>query len=156
LQPIIIGIDPGTTTAYAILDLQGKLITKKSAKGLNLSKLIRETIAHGIPVIAGSDKRIVPSLILKYAAKVGAKISWPKKDLKVEEKRRLVKVKTKNEHELDAVASAIHAYENHRSLIRRTRKTLNIMRKEELFDKVAEFVIRNEDINIKEAVKKLE
>ena len=37
---IVVGIDPGTTTAYAILDLEGNIVVLKSSKNLGLSGVL--------------------------------------------------------------------------------------------------------------------
>ena len=44
---LIVGIDPGTTVAYAILDLNGTVIKTLSKKELDLSSLITEIIKLG-------------------------------------------------------------------------------------------------------------
>ena len=41
---LIVGIDPGITTAYAVLDIEGSLIHLKSSKQLDLNHLISEII----------------------------------------------------------------------------------------------------------------
>ena len=86
---LIIGVDPGTTLAYAILDINGNLIKLRSSKNLSLSKLIFDTIKYGKIVIVGCDVAKVPGFVQDYAIKVGAKLIYPKEDLSVVEKRRL-------------------------------------------------------------------
>ena len=44
---IIVGIDPGATTGYAVLGIEGNLIHLYSSKQLDLNLLISETISHG-------------------------------------------------------------------------------------------------------------
>ena len=55
-EPLIVGIDPGITTAYAVLDTKGSLIKLKSSKKLNLSTVINEILQIDGKIIAvGSD-----------------------------------------------------------------------------------------------------
>ena len=39
---LIAGIDPGTTTAYALLDLKGNIVRVESSKEFNLNTLIKK------------------------------------------------------------------------------------------------------------------
>ena len=86
---LIVGIDPGTTTGYAVLDIDGKLLHLNSSKQLDLNQLISQTINLGKAVLVGTDKAKVPNLVGTFATKLGAKIVNPDEDLKVEEKRRM-------------------------------------------------------------------
>ena len=69
MKLIIIGIDPGTTLGYAILDLEKKLLKLASSKQLNLSLLISKTINQGKPVIACSDVTPAPKFVEKFVLK---------------------------------------------------------------------------------------
>ena len=41
---LIVGIDPGITAGYAVLDINGKIIKVRSSKQLDLNSLISENI----------------------------------------------------------------------------------------------------------------
>ena len=64
---LIVGIDPGTTIGYAVLDIEGNLIHLNSSKQLDLSLLISETINFGKAVLVGTDKAKVPGLVEAFA-----------------------------------------------------------------------------------------
>ncbi len=120
---LIVGIDPGTTTGYAILDISGNLVAVDSSKNLGLSWLISEVAKFGRVVIAGTDKGKVPDLVHRFAAKLGAKTINPKEDLSIAEKREMSKMfSVKNCHENDALASAFFAFNEVRHLIRKIDK----------------------------------
>ncbi|MBI2137321.1 DUF460 domain-containing protein [Candidatus Woesearchaeota archaeon] len=152
---LIIGLDPGTTTAYAILDINGRLITVKSAKELKLDTIIKETIRYGKPLIIGTDRKKCPNMISKYAAKTGAVKSIPAYDLSETEKNHLTKGRaTRNAHEKDALAAAITAHKQYEPLLKRVDKLLKKERKEEDSEKVKGLVITNR-ISIKKALESI-
>jgi predicted RNase H-like nuclease (RuvC/YqgF family) len=115
---LIVGIDPGTTTAYAVLGIEGNLIHLDSSKQLDLKLLISETISHGKAVLVGTDKAKVPNLVESFATKLGARIVSPQEDLKVDEKREMVSnFNFGDEHQGDALASALFAYKETKALL---------------------------------------
>src|SRR3989338_7900791 len=104
---LIVGIDPGITTAYAVLDIESNLIELKSSKQLDLKILISEVMKIGKVVLVGTDKVKVPSLVESFATKLGARIVNPDEDLKVDEKRKMTQnFSFDDEHQGDALASA--------------------------------------------------
>ena len=155
-DPIIIGIDPGTTTGYAVLDIHGKLLDKGSSKELGLSDLIKIVIKYGIPIIVGTDKAKIPGFVEQFAAKTGSKIVFSETDLKVEEKRALTKEYIyKDSHEMDSLASALYAFNSYSNLISRIKKYIEETKKHYLFNQLLIYVIK-EDISIKDAVQIIE
>src|SRR3989338_6732880 len=115
---LIVGIDPGTTTGYAVLDIEGNLICLKSSKQLDLNQLISQTISIGKVVLVGTDKAKAPNLVETFATKLGAKVIIPQEDLKVDEKRKSInKFSFDDEHQGDALASALFAYREMKSLL---------------------------------------
>ena len=123
-KPIIVGIDPGTTTAYAVLDTGGNLIEADSSRNMGLAELISRTARLGKVIIAGTDKRKVPELVYKYAARMGAKIMSPDEDIPVAEKKSMAKeFHMRNEHENDALASALEAFKGVRHIVEKINRT---------------------------------
>ena len=84
---LIVGIDPGITTAYAVLGIEGDLIHLNSFRQLDLKMLISEIIEFGKVVLVGTDKSKVPRLVEEFATKLGANVMCPSEDLKIEEDR---------------------------------------------------------------------
>ncbi len=155
MNPVIVGVDPGTTSAYSVLDASGDLITVQSSRNFDLSTMISEIIQHGNPVVVGCDKNPAPSFVEKLATKVGAELVWPEQDLQVDEKRNLVDVETRNDHEFDAYASAKYAFKQYQNLLRRVEEVLEDEGKEELTDELKYLVVK-EDMSIKEGIEYLE
>ncbi len=155
MQPLIIGLDPGTTTAYAILDSNRDIIKVASRRNIKLSTIIRDIIRYGKPLLVGTDKEKIPRLVKKFSLATGAKIVGPFEDRTVKEKRLSATIKTKNEHETDALACAFYAYDKYGNTFRKIKNNLIKNNKIELLDYVMAMVLL-EDINIYKAVKILE
>lgn len=123
MQPLIIGLDPGTTTAYAVLDSNREIIKVASKRNIKLSTIIRDIIRYGKPLVVGTDKEKIPRLVKKFSLATGAKIVNPYEDRSVREKRNSTDIKTKNEHEFDALVSAFYAYDKYKNLFRKIKNT---------------------------------
>ena len=63
---LIVGVDPGTTLGYAVLDVVSNLIKIKSSKKLNLNSLLSEIIYLGKINVVGTDKAKVHSLVERF------------------------------------------------------------------------------------------
>jgi predicted RNase H-like nuclease (RuvC/YqgF family) len=90
-QWVIVGLDPGTTAGYAVLDINGKLLKVDSSKDFDLSKIISNIIEFGKVIVTGTDKQRVPSFVEQFAAKTGSKIISPNEDLSVALKSELTR-----------------------------------------------------------------
>ena len=154
--PVFVGIDPGTTSAYAILDVEGNLVEVYSSKELGLSELISLVIKKGLPIVVGTDKTKLPDLIERFAAKVGCKIVVPPYDLKANEKKELANGKRfKDTHQMDSLASAIYAYKKHVGTIKKINKYVDENSKKNMANEIITYVIR-EGLSIQQAVALLE
>ena len=157
MEFIIIGLDPGSTVGYAILDLNGNLVDINSFKG-SLDKTVELVTKKGKIVIVGTDVSHIPKFIEKFSAKISARVIKPEKDLGYLQKRKITKeflknknLKVKNKHEMDALASAIFAYKNFKGLF---NKIDNEIKNEEISSKVKKLVLV-EQIPIKKALCRL-
>jgi predicted RNase H-like nuclease (RuvC/YqgF family) len=160
MHPVIVGIDPGTTSAFAVLSFDFKVMAVKSKKEYSLAGIIQDIYQYGNPILVGTDKKEIPSFIKEFSQKTGAKIFSPKYDTKKGEKLFIVKEKkfidlVKNTHETDALASAIYAYNEYLQLIKKVDSFIEKNNKQELRDKLLIKVI-TEDKNIFDALSELE
>lgn len=57
---LIVGIDPGTTTAFAALDLDGNLLHLQSSRQMNMGDVIEALYKVGKPLIIASDVQDMP------------------------------------------------------------------------------------------------
>lgn len=129
---LIVGIDPGTTVGYALLDFQGNIIFVGSRKNFSLSSLIKLLIKKGKINFVACDTKEISKFVLSLASKMNATIIKPEINLSLRKKRQIVKsyikkfnlinhfnyIKSFNKHELSALASAIFAFKK----LRRSRK----------------------------------
>lgn len=122
---LIAGIDPGTTTAVAIMDLAGNLISIRSKKDWSASEVVEFITEHGKPVIVATDKKNPPDFVSKIKASFNAVLHSPKEDLNVDKKRELTSAyKILNDHERDALAAAIDALNYYKSKFRNIEKRI--------------------------------
>lgn len=155
-QLLVIGIDPGTTVGYAAIDFEGDVVKIHSEKNLDLGLLISELIKLGKPLIIASDKEYNPDFVGRLAVKLGARVISPDYDLKVDEKREMVKgVKTKNQHEVDALASAFFALKKIGSLLKKINIFVEHYKKEDIKQQLIEFVV-GKGLSIRDAVELIE
>jgi len=140
---MIIGIDPGTTVGWAILDLEGAPVTIGSARGISADTLIATLIKTSKPLVVGSDKAKIPSFVQDIATKLGARTVNPSQDMLVDEKRELTsKHNYQNAHEMDALSSALAAFKKIQPLLNKIRFAVDREGKPELFADVVELVIK--------------
>jgi uncharacterized protein len=106
----IVGIDPGTTTAFAVLDLKGQVISIASSRSWGFSELVGLLIELGHPIIIATDKNPTPGTVDRIKRAFNAILHTPISSLSVEQKLRDTKPYAySNEHERDALAAAIDA-----------------------------------------------
>jgi predicted RNase H-like nuclease (RuvC/YqgF family) len=120
MKPLIAGVDPGSTSAVALIDFEGKIVKLESGKNFPPSEIITEIVAEGKPVVVTSDKADTPSKVEKIATSVGAEQFEPEEDLSKKRKRELGE--GENSHERDASAAAIHAYKQLRDNIKKIKE----------------------------------
>jgi len=106
----IVGIDPGTTTAFAVLDLKGQVISIASSRSWGFSELVGLLIESGHPIIIATDKNPTPGTVDRIKRAFNAILHTPISSLSVDQKLRDTKPYSyANEHERDALAAAIDA-----------------------------------------------
>ncbi len=160
---LIAGIDPGTVSAYAVLDLKGNIIDIGSERGIGPDKITSEITRHGKVFLIGSDVKNSPSKVEKIARKIGARAVSPDHNLGYLEKVKIVDdflktkkefVKIRNKHEKDAVVAAVFCLKSIKPLIKKIEDHLIQHRKIHLIDEVKKKVLL-ENMPITDAVKEL-
>ena len=116
---MIVGIDPGKTIAVACIGLDGRFLGCEHKKFADDGWVVGTIEKLGNPSIIATDKKRIGDEIRKINAIFGAKIFAPDKDLTVEEKRLLAKdANVYNQHEIDAYAAAMKAYNAYSSKLK--------------------------------------
>jgi predicted RNase H-like nuclease (RuvC/YqgF family) len=125
-KPLIVGMDPGTTTGIAVFDLSGNLILVKSGKNMSRADIATVISSAGNPIIVSSDIKPIPRAVEKIAISFSARLIEPAETFSRKEKHETAKEYMrlhghvwKNRHERDALVSGIYAYKRVRQLVDR-------------------------------------
>ena len=115
MKPLIIGVDPGSTSAVSAIDFEGNKVFTTSRKNFPPSEIISEIVDNGRPVVIASDKAKFPSTVDKIARSLGAYRYTIENDMSSDRKQELGE--GENSHEIDASAAARNAFKGLRDRI---------------------------------------
>jgi predicted RNase H-like nuclease (RuvC/YqgF family) len=111
---VIVGIDPGTTTAVALTDLDGSVLDVWSSRTADTAEVIEWIVEHGRPVIVAADVEPIPETVEKIRRSFDAAGWIPERDLPVDRKLHRTREEAyDNDHERDAMAAALFAFDDH-------------------------------------------
>ncbi|MFB6294499.1 MAG: DUF460 domain-containing protein [Candidatus Nanohaloarchaea archaeon] len=108
----VVGIDPGTTTGVAALDLDGTLVDYTSRRDFAKDRIIQFMVDAGKPLIVAADVAPPPTLVEDIGSNTGSLVFAPDTDLSQNRKEALVTafpVDGEDSHVADAVAAAEYA-----------------------------------------------
>lgn len=123
---IIIGFDAGTLSAFAAVDLEGRVAAVESLKNWSLKEVI-ERAARFYPIAVACDTNPPSKQARKLATAFSAKLVFPKHSLTLYEKNQLAAkavAKTRNSHERDAIAAGLKAFHLLENKLRQVRRKL--------------------------------
>ncbi|MCJ7444397.1 MAG: DUF460 domain-containing protein [Methanotrichaceae archaeon] len=113
---IIVGLDPGTTTGIAAINLSGNLVDIISCRAMSSSDVIEWISARGNPLIVATDVFPAPGAVEKVKRAFNAILHSPGMDMLADEKVSLAKeFGFKNDHERDALAAALGAFKKYKN-----------------------------------------
>ena len=135
---VIVGIDPGTTTAAAVVSLDGRVLDRFSSRTVDTAGLIEWLIDRGRPLIVAADVTPMPQTVEKFRRSFDATRWVPESDIPIDEKvHRTRDHEYENDHERDAMAAALAAYDDHEDQFDRiARKTPRQFDREEVIARV--------------------
>jgi len=111
---VVVGIDPGTTTAAAVVGLDGSVLDVYSTRTDDTAGVIEWLIERGRPVVVAADVTPIPETVEQFRRSFDATAWTPTSDLPVDEKlHRTREVAYENDHERDALAAALFAFDDH-------------------------------------------
>ncbi len=117
---VFVGIDPGTTTAVGIVDLDGRPLDTWYSRTADTAAVIEWIIERGQPVLIAADVTPMPETVEKIRRSFDAAGWTPESDLPVDEKlHRTRSASTANDHERDALAAALFAHDEYADTIER-------------------------------------
>ncbi len=149
-KSVILGIDPGTTTALAVVDLDGKLLEVFSSRNFSFSKVLSFTTNYDIAIVA-SDVAPAQKFVEKVSSSLNSVLFAPSQPLSVADKVAIVNEKFSrssyaNPHERDALAAAVKAYSNYRNTLEQVDKKLEELRLTKLKSEVRKLVLKGESV----------
>ena len=113
---LIVGIDPGTTTAVAALDLDGNILSLASSRQMAMSDVIEAIYRVGKPLVIASDVHEMPFSVEKIRRAFSGIAFSPRQDMSVEMKQELTApFQYQNDHERDALAAAMEAFRSYKN-----------------------------------------
>ena len=122
---VLVGIDPGTTTAVALVDFDGRVLDVLSTRTADTADVVEWIIEHGRPVLVAADVTPMPETVDSFRRTFDAAGWEPDTDLPVDEKQhRTREAGYENDHERDAMAAALFAYDAHETQIRRVTEQI--------------------------------
>jgi len=135
---VLVGIDPGTTTAAAVVGLDGDVLDVFSTRTADTAGVIEWLVERGRPVVVAADVEPMPETVEKFRRSFDAAGWEPESDLPVDEKLHRTREHTyDNDHERDAMAAALFALDAYEDQFERiTRKVPPQFDRGEVIDRV--------------------
>ena len=127
---MIVGLDPGGTSAIAVFDLDGNLLMTESRRGFGKPEIRKAILGKGLPLVIAGDTNPVPKGIRKVASSFSSHILSPERSLGWRDKRRLSEAflekagrrPWKNAHEKDALIAGFYAWKKLRPRLEKLRR----------------------------------
>ncbi|MFB6105201.1 MAG: DUF460 domain-containing protein [Halobacteriaceae archaeon] len=111
---VVVGVDPGTTTAVALVDLDGHVLEVWSSRTASVADVIEWIVDRGRPVVVAADVEEMPDTVERIRRSFDAAAWTPATDLPVDQKlHRTRDLAYDNDHERDALAAALFAHDDH-------------------------------------------
>jgi len=122
---IIVGIDPGTTTAIAVLTLDGELRMLHSSRTISIPQVIEMIAEQGRPLVIASDVFPTPNTVEKIRRAFNAVSSSPFEVLSAQSKIEFATpYGYSNNHERDAIAAAVSFFRKNKNKLEQIRKKI--------------------------------
>ncbi|MEW6723059.1 MAG: DUF460 domain-containing protein [Candidatus Micrarchaeota archaeon] len=137
---VIVGIDPGIKTGFAVLDLSGRLVGSGCEKEASDERIVGLVSRYGIPVLVAADTHPPSHFVQKIAARLNVRVFSPKESMTKLEKKTIGAL-IEDVHIRDSYAAAVKAYRKYANRLRQI-DSMDVSGKEEL----KRMVIRGERI----------
>jgi len=122
---IIVGIDPGTTTAIAVLTLFGELRLVYSSRTISIPEVIEMIAEQGMPLVVASDVFPIPNAVEKIRRAFNAVQGSPEALLSAEDKIEFAApYGYSNNHERDAIAASASFFRKNKNKFEQIRKKI--------------------------------
>ncbi|ELZ11710.1 hypothetical protein C479_06632 [Halovivax asiaticus JCM 14624] len=114
LEYVVVGIDPGTTTAVAVVSLDGQVHDVWSSRTSDTADVIEWIVERGRPVVVAADVTPIPETVESFRRSFDAAAWTPERDMAIDEKQHRTREHPyDNDHQRDALAAALFAADAH-------------------------------------------
>jgi len=111
---VVVGVDPGTTTAVAVVGLDGEVLDVYSSRTVDAAGVTEWIVERGRPIVVAADVTPMPETVEKLRRSFSAAGWTPDSDLAIDVKQHRTREEGyDNDHERDAMAAALGAYDDH-------------------------------------------
>ncbi len=111
---VVVGIDPGTTTAVSIVSLEGEVLDVWSSRTTDTAGVIEWIVERGRPIVVAADVTPMPETVEKFRRSFDAAGWTPERDLPIDEKQHRTRDHPyDDDHQRDAMAAALYAFDAH-------------------------------------------
>ena len=111
---VVVGVDPGTTTAVALVGLDGEVLDVYSSRTVDAAGVTEWIVERGRPIVVAADVTPMPETVEKLRRSFSAAGWTPDSDLAVDVKQHRTREEGyDNDHERDAMAAALAAHDDH-------------------------------------------
>ncbi|SEH17663.1 hypothetical protein SAMN04487967_3323 [Natronorubrum sediminis] len=122
---VLVGIDPGTTTAAAIVSLEGEVLDVWSSRTSDTADVIEWIVERGRPIVVAADVTPMPETVEKFRRSFDAAGWTPTSDLPIDEKQHRTREEPyDDDHQRDAMAAALYAFDAHEDQFERIARKL--------------------------------
>jgi len=112
---VVVGVDPGTTTAVAVVGLDGEVLDVISTRTADAADVTEWIIERGRPVVVAADVTPMPETVEKLRRSFDAAGWTPERDLPVDVKQHRTREEGyDDDHQRDAMAAAFGAFDHHK------------------------------------------
>jgi hypothetical protein len=109
---LIVGVDAGIKTGYAVLNLKGELLATGMEKEAGFDRIVQVIRGYGTPSVIATDVTPAPHFVQKVAARFAAPLFVPQKVILVAEKKKAGKG-IADPHVRDAYTAARKAFHHY-------------------------------------------
>lgn len=148
MRHVIVGIDPGKTSAIACIDLDGRVVLLASKRFAGLTWFVASARGAGSPVVIASDKKRPVDTVSKIAAIFDAVLFVPESDISVSKKKAVQREdeSVENLHQRDALTAARVAYNHYSNKLKQAERLAREKGSTEI-DEVKAMVIRKYSVS---------
>ncbi|PHP46139.1 hypothetical protein B6V01_000680 [Methanosarcinales archaeon ex4572_44] len=113
---VIVGIDPGTTTGVAALDLGGEVVYLGSSRTTGIPETVETLSEIGKPLVVATDVNPMPHSVERVRRSFNAVAGLPPESLGIDEKIELTQgFEYANAHERDSLAAALYTFKRYKN-----------------------------------------